>query len=161
MKSVAEPRREPLPPKSQGSLRDPSVCSHALLSPPGHFSLGPQAFLLQPPPGPCLPRMKKRSVSGHAGVSGRVGVNGLIGVSGQGACLPVPQGTLYPGTCHYMSRKSGKARIRCWTLQSVLWSELLVREALSELGALGWRREWASVHWLGEQGRGPIRGSLN
>ena len=36
-----------------------------------------------------------------------------------------------------MNRKSGKARTRCWTLRSVLWSESLVREAQSELGTKG------------------------
>ena len=118
-------------------LPPPSVCSCALLSPTDHLSLGPQALLPQPLPGPCLPPMKKRSVSGPAGASGPVAASGLTGVSGQGACLPVPQGTPYPGTCHCMSRKSGKARTRCWTLQNALWSESLVREAPSEPGAMG------------------------
>lgn len=152
-----EPGLEPLPPKTQCSWYDPHVCSHALLSPTDHFSLGPQALLLQLLPQWCLPQMKKRSVSGHAGVSGRAEVSGLTGASDQGACLLVPQGTPYPGTCHCMSRKSGKARIQCWTLQSVLWSESLVR-ALSELGAEGAREEPASGYWLQEWGvdRSPL-----
>lgn len=131
-----------------------------LLSPPAHFSRGPEALLLQPLPGRCLPQMKKRSVSGHAEANGLVGASGLTGASGQGACLPVPQGTPYPGTYHCMSRKSGKARILCWTLRSVLWSELLVRDARSKLGAVSAWGEWVGVPWLGGQRGDPTQVSL-
>jgi hypothetical protein len=102
-----------------------SVCSHS-------FHLlqisSPWTPPATAPLGPCLPPMKKRSASGPVEVNGPIGASGPVGASGQGVCLPVLQGTPCPGTCHCMSRKNGKARIRCWTLLSVLWSELLVRK---------------------------------
>lgn len=134
---MAEPGLEPLPPESQHSFCNPFRLFMCTPLPYRSLLQGLQALQLQPRPGPCLLQMKKHSVSGHAGASGHVEVSGLTGVSGQGACLPVPQGIPYPGTCHCMSRKSGKARTRCWTLRSVLWSESPVREAWTELGAVG------------------------
>ena len=134
---MAEPGLEPLPPESQRSFCSPFGPFTCTPLPYRSFVQGLQALQLQPQPGPCLLQMKKHSVSGHAGASGHVEVSGLTGVSGQGACLPVPQGIPYPGTCLCMSRKSGKARTRCWTLRSVLWSESPVRGAWTELGAVG------------------------
>lgn len=94
----------------------------SLLSPRSHL-LGLPGPCAAASPGPCLPQMKKPSVSGHAGASGHAEVSDPTGASGQEACPLAHRETPYPGTCPCMSRRSGRARTRCWTLQSVLWSE--------------------------------------
>lgn len=140
------------------SLRAPyvtaSFCSLLFFLPSRSLLPGHLVLLAAARPGPCLPLMKKRSASGPVGARGHVGVSVHTGVRGQGACLPVRQGTPCPGTCHCMSRKSGKARIQCWTLQSVLWSELLVSSPQEFLlaGCCGAREEWVSQYALAQWG---------
>lgn len=80
-----------------------------------------------PAPGPCRPPTRRPSARGRAGASGHAGASGRTAASARAASPPAPPGTPCPGTCPSTSRRSGRARTRCWTRPRGLSSGSQVR----------------------------------
>lgn len=96
-----------------------------------------------PAPGPCRPPTRRPSARGRAGASARAGASGRTAASARAASPPAPPGTPCPGTCPFTSRRSGRARTRCWTRprglssgSQVRWHPLLGRAAGPRGGGL-------------------------
>lgn len=77
---------------------------------------------------PCRPPTRRPSASGRAGASGRAEVSGRTAASARAASPRAPPGTPCHGICPCTSRRSGRARTRCWTRPRGLSSELQVTQ---------------------------------